>query len=263
MIVNILAIGDVCGALGVSMLARTLPTLRRDRKIAFCVVNGENADNLGISPQNADMLFAHGADVITLGNHTWGRREIVPYLDENRYILRPANLAPQLAGRGWGVFDANFGEVCVINLLGRHNMDILTDNPFFELDRILQKPEVARCAVKLIDFHADATSERLAMGRYCAGRASAVWGTHTHVQTSDAGLFGTTGYISDLGMTGAENSILGMNIDQAISRFLGEPRSRMDSGDGNGKLEGAIFEIDSASGQCLSVEAIRITGGAR
>ena len=256
--VNILAVGDVCGKTGVETLERTLPALRRLKGVSFCVVNGENCDGMGISPANAESLLSHGADVITLGNHTWGQRSIINFLDDNRYILRPSNYAPGVPGRGWGIFDSPFGDVFIANLLGRHDMPELSENPFFEVDRLLGLPEVQRCRVKLTDFHAEATSEKLAMGYYLSGRVTAVWGTHTHVQTSDAQVRSGTGYVTDIGMTGASNSILGIEPEQALARFLGQPRARMETAPPPGKLEGVLLEVDAETGKCIAAEAIRI-----
>ena len=160
MIYNILAVGDVVGACGVKHLSRCLRSLKKRKSIHFTVVNGENAAMVGLTPNDADDIFAAGADVITLGNHTFGRREICPYLDDHRYILRPANLAPSLPGHGWGVFETNAGPVAVANLIGRCAMDFTPDNPFRVVDKILK--DVGTIPV-LIDFHAEATSEKLAL----------------------------------------------------------------------------------------------------
>ncbi|MDR3277378.1 MAG: YmdB family metallophosphoesterase [Oscillospiraceae bacterium] len=256
MTVNILAVGDVVGKTGLAMLSEQLRGVKKYKNIAFTVVNGENADNLGILPAQAEEIFAAGADVITLGNHTWSRRDIKPYLDDCAYILRPANYAPQVPGRGWGVFDSSFGSVAVMNLIGRCDMPFGSENPFFEADKILKQ---LGCKVILADMHAEATSEKLAMAYYLDGRVSAVWGTHTHVQTSDARVFPNgTGAITDLGMTGACESILGVKPEQSISRFLGNPPTRYEDAGGRAKIEGAIFEIDPETGKCAGAEAIRI-----
>jgi len=257
MVVNILAIGDVVGSAGVEFLAQKLHSVKKWGNISFTVINGENASGLGIAPDQAEALLEIGADVITLGNHTWGIQKINRFLDDSPYILRPSNFAPQVPGRGWGVFETSFGSVCVINLVGRVDMPYGSENPFFEADKILKQIETK---VVLVDFHAEATSEKHGMAYYLDGRISALWGTHTHVQTSDARVFkGGTGYITDLGMTGACDSIIGMKPDQPVSRFLGNPPGRFEPADGPAKIEGAIFEVDTETGKCLSVEAIRIT----
>ena len=257
MSVRILAVGDICGEPGLEFLEKRLRNYRRDNNIDFVVVNGENANVVGITPRQADAIFRAGADVITLGNHTWTRTELQPYLEERRKILRPANFAPQCPGRGINVYKTPFGDVCVLNLMGRFTLDSNTDNPFVIADGYMEE---IREKIILVDFHAEATSEKLAMGYLLDGRASAVWGTHTHVQTSDACVLpGGTGYISDLGMTGPIHSVLGIAVEQSIGKFMGDPPRRYDSASGACKLEGCIFEIDPDSGKCLKAEGIRLT----
>jgi len=256
MIFNVLAIGDVCGRTGLDFLCEKLRSYKKLAGISFTVVNGENTVGIGITPADAQELLDAGVDVITLGNHTWGVQKINRFLDDNRYILRPSNFAPQVPGRGWGEYETEFGSICVINLIGRAQMLYNSENPFFEVDRILKQVE---SKIVLVDFHAEATSEKLAMAYYLDGRASAVWGTHTHVQTSDIRVFkGGMGYITDLGMTGAYESIIGMEQKEPISRFLGNPNNRFEPAVGPAKIEGAIFGIDSETGKCVTAEAIRI-----
>ena len=253
---NILAVGDVVGDTGLDFLSRRLRAVKREYDVSFTVVNGENAAMNGISPDQADMIFDSGADVITLGNHTHGRRTIYDYLDENRYIIRPANYAPQTPGRGWTVCDSPFGDICVINLIGRCNMNFGPDNPFSEADRILKSVDAPFI---FIDFHADATSEKLALAHYLDGRVTAIWGTHTHVQTSDASVFPKgTGYVTDLGMTGAVHSVIGVAPEISVSTFLGDPPRRYEDAGGPGKLEGAVFTVDESTGRCLDAKTIRI-----
>ena len=257
MIINVLAIGDVAGSAGADFLSKKLNGIKKFRSIDFTVINGENVSGLGITPNQAQDLLDAGADVITLGNHTWGRREIIPFLDDCSYILRPANFSPQVPGRGFGVFDTAFGRICVISLIGRVDLPYGSENPFFEADKILKQLDTG---IILVDFHAEATSEKHAMAYYLDGRVSAVWGTHTHVQTSDARVFpGGTGYITDLGMTGPCESVIGVNPEQSISRFLGNPPTRYDAACGPTKIEGAVFEIDTDTARCVSVEALRVT----
>ena len=187
--------------------------------------------------------------MITLGNHTWVRYELQPYLDSHKRILRPANFAPQCPGRGWGEFKTKSGvELTVVNLMGRFTLDVNTDNPFLVADEILEQVQTK---IVLVDHHAEGTSEKRAMGFYLDGRVSAVWGTHTHVQTSDAEVLPNgTGYITDLGMTGPANSVLGIE--------LGDPPRRYDAAAGRCKMEGAVFTIDCETGLCRSAEALRI-----
>ena len=257
MTLNVLAVGDIVGRPGLDILQKNLRGIKKLYNVDFTVVNGENASMLGITPMQAEDIFSAGADVITLGNHTWNRREILPYVDECPYILRPSNFAPQTPGRGWGIFDTKCGPVCVINLIGRCDMPFGTENPFFEADKILKS---VNTNIILVDLHAEATSEKLAMAYYLDGRVSALWGTHTHVQTSDAEVFPKgTGYISDLGMTGPIRSVLGIKPEISISKFLGNPPTRHEPADGNSKIECAVFEIDAQTGLCKNVEALRIT----
>jgi len=256
MSVKILAVGDVCGESGLEFLENRLKAYRQENSIDFVVVNGENANVVGVTPRQADRIFRAGADVITLGNHTWVRTEIQEYLDSHKKILRPINYGQQCPGRGINVFHAPFGDVCVLNLLGRFTLDTNTDNPFPIADGYMEEIQEK---IILVDFHAEGTSEKRAMGYMLDGRASAVWGTHTHVQTSDAEVLPNgTGYITDLGMTGPIHSVLGISPEQSIGKFLGDPPRRYDSAPGRCKMEGCIFEIDPATGKCLKVEAVRI-----
>ena len=257
MSVKILAVGDVCGEPGLDYLEKNLRNYRKENGIDFVVVNGENANVVGVTPRQADAIFRAGADVITLGNHTWTRTELRPYLDERSRILRPANFAPQCPGRGIGVFKTAFGDVCVLNLIGRFTLDSNTDNPFVIADGYMEE---IKEKIILVDFHAEGTSEKRAMGFMLDGRASAVWGTHTHVQTSDACVLPKgTGYITDLGMTGAVNSVLGIDPEQSIGKFMGDPPRRYESAKGPVKLEGCNFEIDPQNRRCLREETVRLT----
>ncbi len=253
---KVLAIGDVVAQGGLDFLKANLPALRREHEIDFCIVNGENTAVLGITPQQAEQIFDAGADVITMGNHTWGRREIVPYIERSRRLLRPANLPPAQPGHGWGVFETKCGPVAVIDLIGRCNMDYTPDNPFLEVERILKKVSTK---LILVEIHAEATSEKLAMGWMLDGRVSAVWGTHTHVQTADDRVLPKgTGHITDLGMTGPRNSILGIKPELSIRRFKGEIPSRYEPAAGGCKLEGCIFTVDEKTGLCSRTERVMI-----
>lgn len=253
---RVLAIGDVTGAGGMKCLRKHLRALKLLKKVDFCVVNGENAAGVGMTPQQADEILDAGADVITLGNHTWNRREICTELDDNRYILRPANFLSSLPGRGWGIFETKIGPVAVANLIGRCNMNFGPDNPFHVVDKILK--DVGDVPV-LVDFHAEATSEKLAMAYHLDGRAAALWGTHTHVQTADEQVFPNgMGYITDLGMTGPIHSVLGVKPEQSIDLFRGELTSRFEWVGGACRMCGALFTIDSKSGVCTAVERVSV-----
>ena len=253
---RVLAVGDVVSENGLRFLRTKLRGLIRLTGADFTVVNGENACGTGILPRQAEEILDAGADLITLGNHGFRRKEIFPYLEDERRILRPLNYAPQVPGRGWTEVETRHGPLLAVNLIGRCGMDFGPDNPFHAIDRLLKerKPRFL-----LLDFHAEATSEKLAMGYYLDGRASAVWGTHTHVQTSDAMVLPKgTGYITDLGMTGPAISVLGVRPEQSIRMFLGDPPAPYAAASGPAKLECALFTLDDATGLCTAAEALRI-----
>ena len=259
MTVTILAVGDVVSKAGLDYLSRNLRRVKREQGADFTVVNGENAAGIGLNPSDAQAIFDAGADVITLGNHTWGKIQITGLLDSNDYILRPANFARRTPGRGWGVYDGPRGlRIGVISLIGRVNMDPNVENPFTTADAILSRMEAD---LVLVDFHAEATSEKLAMGWYLDGRASAVWGTHTHVPTADSQVLPQgTGYLTDLGMTGPAMSVLGIQPELSINKFLGGLPRRYEAAGGPCKLEAAAFVVDTASKRCLEVRPIHLMG---
>jgi metallophosphoesterase (TIGR00282 family) len=255
---RILAVGDVVGKSGLDYVARKLRSVKKLTGADFTVVNGENACGVGIIPRQAEELLDAGADAVTLGNHAFQKQEIFDMLDDEPRLLRPHNYAPQAPGFGWRVLEAPFGPVLVMNLIGRCGMDFGPDNPFTAADRILRETE-GQAKVRLLDFHAEATSEKLAMAWYLDGRLSALWGTHTHVQTGDARVFPQgTGYITDLGMTGPRDSVLGITPEQSVRMFLGYPRDKYTTAPGPVKLEGAVFTVDTDTGRCLEVRPVRL-----
>ncbi len=253
---KVLCVGDVVGEPGLARIRSSLRKLKRDTGADFVIVNGENASNIGMTPRQGDTIFDAGADVITMGNHTFGRREIVPYIEDNRYVLRPANLPPQQPGRGWEVYESRFGDIAVIDLIGRVGMDYTPDNPFLLMDKILKKIDTR---LILVEIHAEATSEKLAMGYMLDGKVSAVWGTHTHVPTADAQILPKgTGYVTDLGMTGPAVSVIGIQPKLSIDKFRGELYARYQSADGPTKLNAVLFTIDAATGKCTNIERVDI-----
>ena len=253
---NVLAIGDVVGTPGLEFLQQKLRAARRNFHVDFCIVNGENASMNGISARQAEAILDAGADVITLGNHTFGNRSICDTLDDSPYVLRPANYAPQLPGRGWGIYETSAGPLAVINLIGRCNMDFAPDNPFLQIDRILQK---AATKLTVLDFHAEATSEKLAMGYLLDGRVSAVYGTHTHVPTADCRILPKgTGYRTDIGMTGPWQSVLGIRPEQSIAKFRGDLTARYEAADGPCVMQGTLFTLDARTGHCVEIQPIEI-----
>ena len=254
---KVLAVGDVVGEPGLERIRKSLRKLKRDTGADFVIVNGENASNVGMTPRQGDTIFDAGADVITMGNHTFSRREIIPYIEENRWVLRPANLPPQQPGRGWEIYETRCGDVAVIDLIGRVGMDYLPDNPFLLMDKILKKIDTK---IILVEIHAEATSEKLAMGHMLDGKVSAVWGTHTHVPTADAQILPRgTGYVTDLGMTGPAVSVLGIQPKLSIDKFRGEMFQRYQAADGPTKLNAVLFTIDANTGKCTKAERVDIT----
>lgn len=256
MIYHILAVGDVVGQQGLDHLARHLRSVKKLKDIHFTVVNGENASGVGLTPKQTEELYRAGADVVTLGNHTFGKAQIAQRLEEDPYLLRPANYTGRAPGRGYGVYDCGRVRIAVMNLIGRCGLDFHAENPFTTADRLLraEKP-----AFTLVDFHAEATSEKLAMAYYLDGRVSALWGTHTHVPTADEQVLPKgTGYLTDLGMTGPVRSVLGIRPEQSVETFLGGLPGRYQVADGPCKLQGAVFSLDSATGLCTGVERIDI-----
>jgi metallophosphoesterase (TIGR00282 family) len=251
---KVLAVGDVVGNPGMERIRRSLRYLKRKTQADFVIVNGENASVVGMTPQQGEDILDAGADAITMGNHTFNRREIVTYLDDCSQIVRPANYAPQVPGRGWQIFDTKAGPVALIDLIGRCNMDYGPDNPFLMIDKILKE---ITAKIILVELHAEATSEKLAMGYLLDGRVSAVWGTHTHVPTADAQILPKgTGYVTDLGMTGPKHSVLGIKPELSIAKFRGDLTERYRWADGATKLEAVLFTIDSTTGKCIKAERV-------
>lgn len=234
-----------------------LEGLRSRLNCGFVIVNGENAaGGLGITVPTATALLGAGADVLTLGNHTFAKRAVAPYLDDEIRIVRPANYPPDVAGRGWGVYRARTGEsVAVINLMGRTFMDPV-DCPFRAADAILGQIG-SETKVIIVDMHAEATSEKIAMGWHLDGRVSAVIGTHTHVQTSDERVLPSgTAYLTDVGMTGVMDSVLGLGREVVIERFLKRVPGKFELAEGPACLHGAVIEVDVETGRATSIERV-------
>ena len=251
---KVLAVGDVVGNPGMERIRKSLRYLKRNTNADFVIVNGENAAVVGMTPNQAEDIFDAGADVITMGNHTFGKRELVEYLEDTSRVLRPANYAPQAPGKGWGIYETRFGEIAVIDLQGRCNMDYGPDNPFLAVEKILKELDTK---LVFVEIHAEATSEKLAMGYMLDGRVSAVWGTHTHVPTADAQVLPNgTGYVTDLGMTGPKHSVLGLQPRLSIAKFRGDLPERYRWADGPTKLEAVLFTIDSQTGLCRKAERV-------
>ncbi len=257
MILNILTIGDVVGEQGCSFVRQHLSTLKRLKKIDICIANGENsAPGNGITPASAQHLFDSGVDLITTGNHVYRRREIYDLLDTSCDIIRPANYHAGNPGTGYGIIDMGSVRVAVINLVGRVNING-DENPFICVDRVLR--EVEDCKIKIIDFHAEATAEKRALAFYVDGRVSVLFGTHTHVQTADEQImeYGM-GYITDIGMVGPKDSVIGITPQISIDwQKTGMP-ARFEVPDSPCTLCGCIFEVDNKTGKTINVERIAI-----
>ena len=260
MILNVLAVGDVVGDSGVEYLSRHLRGLKKLKGVHFTVVNGENASGVGILPRQAREIFDAGADVVTLGNHTWNRIQIADFLDKDPYILRPANYAGRVPGRGFGMFDGPRGlRIGVMNLMGRLELNSNLDSPFKAANQLLRGTEAQRCDLVLVDFHAEATSEKGALAWYLDGRVQALWGTHTHVPTADGQILPKgTGFLTDLGMTGPRRSVLGIKPELSMNLFLGGLPRRYEEAEGPCKLESVLFSIDTDQRRCVSVERVDI-----
>lgn len=253
---RILFVGDVVGKTGRLAVGRRLPVLRKQLEADLVIVNGENAaGGAGLTPDTADEIFAAGADVITMGNHTWDQKELLPYLDRNPRIIRPLNLPPGLPGRGWVTVETPAGRAAVLNLLGRVFLNISPDDPFRAADEAVARIR-ERTPVIVVDFHAEATSEKQALGWYLDGRVTAVIGTHTHVQTADGRVLpGGTGYVTDAGMTGARDSVIGFDRETIIRRFLTQRPVRFELAGGDAVLSAVLLHCDPATGRCLDLRA--------
>ncbi|MDR3552188.1 MAG: TIGR00282 family metallophosphoesterase [Clostridia bacterium] len=254
---NILCIGDVIGASGCEFMMRHLPSLRKLYAVDLVIANGENsAEGNGLTPASADMLFNSGVDVITTGNHVFRRKEIYPALDENPRILRPANYPAATPGKGWTVVDTVKAQVCVINLLGTVFMDPI-DSAFEAADAILASQGEGRLVI--VDMHAEATSEKRALAFYLDGRVSAVFGTHTHVQTADEEILPHgTGFITDLGMTGPTLSVLGIDPQPIIRRFLTRLPSKFSNATTPCSLSGVLLDINTKTRQTNLINRIQV-----
>ena len=254
---RILALGDVVGQVAIEYLADKLWAFRSKEKIDFCVANGENATEIrGISAADAEALLGTGVDLITLGNHAFGMKDIYAYLDANENsIIRPANYPTDAPGVGYTVCDVNGWRVLCINASGRIYLDPLA-SPFDTVDRILER-EDGRYDLALLDIHAEATSEKLAIGRYFDGRIQVLFGTHTHVPTADEQILPHgSGYITDLGMCGPVDGILGTDADAVIHRFRTLMPTRFSVASGDVRAQGVIFDVDESAGKVRSVKRV-------
>lgn len=255
---NILAIGDVVGSVGCRFLRSRLPALKKTYGIDLVIANGENsADGNGITPVSAEYLYQSGVDVITGGNHSFRRREAFSRFDEDETLLRPLNYPAGAApGNGYCLYDMGRLQVGVVNLIGTTYMESMPC-PFEAVDTLLKSGTLPK--ITLIDFHCEATSEKRAMGFFLDGRVSAVFGTHTHVPTADEQILPRgTGYITDLGMTGVQQSVLGVKPEIIIQKLRTHMPARFDLADGDCRMDTALFTIDEKTGRCTAIQRLSI-----
>ncbi len=252
---KILFTGDMVGSAGRQVFQRVTERLRDEERIDLIIANAENgAGGRGPSPDIAEALFHTGAAALTLGDHTFDDKTLIPFLETEPRIVRPANLPPEAAGRGMTTIETGEGPVCIISLIGRVFMGP-ADCPFRTADKLLN---LANAKTIFIDFHAEATSEKIALGRYLDGRVSGVFGTHTHVQTSDEAILPEgTAYITDLGMTGPKDSVIGRDVEPVIQKFITGMPQKFDVSKKDPALEGVIVDVDIATGKARSIERIR------
>ncbi len=256
---RILIVGDAVGRPGRRAFAKYTAELKREREIDLVIVNGENsAGGRGITRESLDELIAGGADVVTTGNHIWDRKEVKAIIDDEPYLIRPANYPEGAPGKGYCIYPHRYKTVGVINLSGRAFMGSMMDCPFRKADDILRELE-GKCDIIIVDFHAEATSEKYALGYYLDGRVNVVVGTHTHTQTADERLLPRgTAYISDLGMVGARDSILGVQVDSILHKFLYSTPVKFDVAEGACIYNAVIVEIDNATNKTVGIERIFI-----
>ncbi|MGB5868988.1 MAG: TIGR00282 family metallophosphoesterase [Albidovulum sp.] len=262
---KLLFLGDVMGRAGRKAVAERLPGLRADWGLDFVVVNGENATSgVGLSPDHARALLAAGAECLTLGDHAFDQKDMLAFIDKEPRILRPLNFAKTAPGKGARLFEAKGGrKVLVAQALGQVFMKRPFDDPFSALDAVLRSHPMGGLAQAIIvDFHAEATSEKMGMGHWCDGRASMVVGTHTHVPTADAQIMnGGTAYLSDAGMCGDYNSVIGMDKAEPLRRFIsGMGKERFSPADGEATLSGLYVETDDRTGKALKLSMVRVGG---
>lgn len=254
---NILAVGDLVGNSGIKRFKEVLRKLKEERKIDFVIVNAENsAEGMGITEKNFKDILEENIDAITMGNHTWGKKDIFKFIDHPK-LLRPANYPKGVVGKGYNIYECKNKKIAVINLIGRVDMNVLSENPFLIAKDIVEKVK-NKVDMIFVDFHAEATAEKIAMAHYLDGKITAIYGTHTHVQTADEDIFENgTAFISDIGMTGPKNSVIGMDIKASIKRFETTLPERYKIATGENIFNGVIFTVDENTNKVTKIERIR------
>ncbi|MCI8443633.1 MAG: TIGR00282 family metallophosphoesterase [Clostridia bacterium] len=256
---KILAVGDLIGSAGIRKLKSELPKIREQEKIDFVIVNGENsAEGMGITEKNFKDILEEKVDVITMGNHTWGKKEIFQFINHPK-LIRPANYPKGVVGKGYNIYSCKNKKIAVINLIGRVDINVLSENPFLLAKEIVQKIQ-NQVDIIIIDFHAEATAEKIALGYFLDGKVTAVYGTHTHVQTADETILeGGTAYITDIGMTGPKKSVIGMEVAASIKRFETTLPERYKIATGECILNGVIFDIDDNTNQVKEIKRVNLS----
>lgn len=253
---NILAVGDIVGSSGVKELQKRLQKVKTEYNVDFVIVNGENAaEGMGLTEKNfKDILFA-GADCVTMGNHTWGKKEIFKFIDDSK-LIRPANYPKAVCGKGYNIYKCKDKKIAVINALGRAEINIMLDNPFEVVKEIVEKVK-EEADVIMYDFHAEATAEKKAMAYYLDGEITAIFGTHTHTQTADEQILEKgTAFITDIGMTGPKNGVIGMDKDAALKRFVTSLPERYKIATGETMFNSVLFEIDDNTNKVKNITRI-------
>ena len=255
---KILAIGDLIGSAGIRKLKSELPRLKEQEKIDFVIVNGENsAEGMGITEKNFKDILEEKVDVITMGNHTWGKKDIFKFIDHPK-LIRPANYPKGVVGKGYNIYSCKNKKIAVINLIGRVDINVLSENPFILAKELVEKLQ-NKVDMIFIDFHAEATAEKIALGYFLDGKVTAVYGTHTHVQTADETILENgTAYITDIGMTGPKKSVIGMDVAASIKRFETTLPERYKIAVGECIFNGVIFNVDDTTNKVREIKRINI-----
>ena len=253
---KILAVGDLIGNSGIQELKRQIGTIRQEEQIDFVIVNGENAaEGMGMTQQNFKDILSLKIDVITMGNHTWGKKDIFQFIDHPK-LIRPANYPKGVVGKGYNIYTCQDKKIAVINLIGRVDINVLSENPFIRAKELVEKLQ-HEVDMILVDFHAEATAEKIAMGYFLDGKVTAIYGTHTHVQTADEKILPKgTGYITDIGMTGPKHSVIGMDITASLKRFETTLPERYKIATGECILNAVIFDMDDANNKVKAIKRL-------
>jgi len=255
---KILAVGDIVGKTGINKLKECLPNIIKKNEIDFVVVNGENAaEGMGITEKMYRDILKLNVDIVTMGNHTWGKKEIFSFIDDE-HIIRPANYPQNNPGKGYRIFEKKGKKIAVINLIGRVTMGVLSENPFLIAKEIVEQIK-SQVDIIVIDFHAEATAEKIALSYYLDGDVNIVFGTHTHVQTADEKILEKgTAYITDIGMTGPKNSVIGMDIKASVKRFETSLPEKYKVAEGEAMFNSVLFEVDDTTNKVTKIQRINL-----